>query len=420
MNKNTLFHKDFTLVILGQIISLFGNQILRYALPLYLLNKTGSAALFGTIMAVSLIPMLLFFPIGGLIADRMNKKNIMVALDFCMAILIFIFCLLIEQISIVSLIAITMIILYAIQGAYQPAVQASIPSLVDNSHMMKANSIVNLTSSAANMVGPILGGILFSIMGLMPILYISAACFLLSALMEIFIHIPHKKKQYRQNIIALGFSDIKESFHFIFKKQPFLWKTSLIFASINLFLTSLILISLPVLITQFLGFSPDIANRLYGYGQGIIGAGAIIGGLFAAIFAQRLKLSLSPWFLIGCTLSILIIGIALQTLKSPMEIYIILVLACALLITLSTLFQIQIITCLQILTPKHLIGKVISCFICICMCTSPLGQFVYGIIFDKIGTFVFIPFYIAGLLMIIISLCTYHFFYKAQRLIKSI
>ena len=124
------FSKDFMLVAIGQIISLFGNQILRFVLPLYLLNQTGSAALFGTIMAISFIPMILFFPIGGIIADRVNKRNIMVILDFCTAILILLFCLLTESIDIVSLVAITMIILCGIQGAYQPAVKASIPVLV--------------------------------------------------------------------------------------------------------------------------------------------------------------------------------------------------------------------------------------------------------------------------------------------------
>ena len=67
-----LFHKDFTLVVLGQIISLFGNAILRFALPLYILELSGSAALFGAVSAMSFLPMIIMSPIGGMIADRMN------------------------------------------------------------------------------------------------------------------------------------------------------------------------------------------------------------------------------------------------------------------------------------------------------------------------------------------------------------
>lgn len=46
--KNKLFNRDFTLVVIGQVISLFGNAILRFALPYYLLKETGSSTLFGS------------------------------------------------------------------------------------------------------------------------------------------------------------------------------------------------------------------------------------------------------------------------------------------------------------------------------------------------------------------------------------
>ena len=56
--------KDFILVVIGQIISLFGNAVLRFALPLHLLNITNSPALFGMVSALSFLPMLLMSPIS--------------------------------------------------------------------------------------------------------------------------------------------------------------------------------------------------------------------------------------------------------------------------------------------------------------------------------------------------------------------
>lgn len=76
--ENKLFTKDFTLVVIGQIISLFGNAVIRFALPLYLLNQTGSSALFGAVLACANVPMMLLSPVGGLAADRVNKRNVMV------------------------------------------------------------------------------------------------------------------------------------------------------------------------------------------------------------------------------------------------------------------------------------------------------------------------------------------------------
>src|SRR3712207_4043462 len=173
MKSKIIYSKDFLLVVIGQIISLFGNQILRYALPLYLLNQTGSSALFGTISASAFVPMIIMFPIGGIIADRVNKKKIMVILDFSTAVLTLLFYILVGKINIIPLITSTMIILCGIQGAYQPAVNASIPILVDKEYIMQANSIVDVISSLASVVGPIIGGIIFSIARLEPILYVS-------------------------------------------------------------------------------------------------------------------------------------------------------------------------------------------------------------------------------------------------------
>ena len=101
--KSTVFNRDFTLVVIGQIISLFGNAILRFALPLYLLRKTGSSTVFGIVTAVSFIPMVVLSIIGGILADRVNKRNIMVTLDFSTALLVVILYFIFEEVSIVPL-----------------------------------------------------------------------------------------------------------------------------------------------------------------------------------------------------------------------------------------------------------------------------------------------------------------------------
>ena len=82
MKKQKLFHRDFTLVVVGQVVSLFGNAAIRFALPLYLLNQTGSSRLYGLVTACAFIPAVLLSPVGGVVADRVNKRNIMVLLDF--------------------------------------------------------------------------------------------------------------------------------------------------------------------------------------------------------------------------------------------------------------------------------------------------------------------------------------------------
>ena len=418
MTKNTIYSKNFILVAIGRVVSAFGNQIIRYALPLYLLIKTGSSAIFGSILAASFIPMILLFPIGGIIADRLNKRNIMLVLDLCTAILISLFCILSGKIDIVPLMAVTMIILYGFDGADRPAVKASIPALVGEKDIMKANSVIDMVDSVAGMAGPVIGGLLFSAFGLMPILYISIACFLASVIMDAFIHIPFEKRASKGNIFIIGISDIKESFRFMLKERLVLWKISLVFSASNLLLTSLILIGLPVIITQKLGFAPDTANRLYGYAQGVFAAGAILGGFLAGLLSNKLKSKTGFILLIGCSMCVLTGGAALHIIKASVTVYIVLIISCGLLLTIHTIFQIQMMTYLQILTPKNLVGKVISCFMCVVMCTMPLGQVIYGFAFEHIGKIPYVLFYAAGFFMIAISILTRSIFCGIDAQIK--
>ncbi len=155
--EQKLFTKDFTLVVIGQIISLFGNAALRFALPLYLLNMTGSSALYGTVTACAFLPAILLSPVGGIIADRVNKRNVMVILDFFTSAVILVFMLLMNEVDLIVLLTVTLMLLYGIAGAYQPSVQASIPALTDTGHIMAANSIINTISSFSALIGPVIG-----------------------------------------------------------------------------------------------------------------------------------------------------------------------------------------------------------------------------------------------------------------------
>lgn len=78
--------KNFFLLVLGQIISLFGNATLRFALPLCLLRETNSAVIYSSITSFAMLPLLIGYLIGGFMADRYPKAKIMSFLDFFTAI----------------------------------------------------------------------------------------------------------------------------------------------------------------------------------------------------------------------------------------------------------------------------------------------------------------------------------------------
>lgn len=221
---NKLFKRDFTMVVIGQIISLFGNAILRFALPLYLLRETDSSSLFGAVTACSFIPMVILSLFGGVIADRKNKRNIMVALDFTTAAVILICSFALGKVSLVPLMIAVLMILYGISGIYQPAVQASIPLIAEKQYLMQGNAVINMVSTLAGLLGPVIGGVLFGAFGIMPILFISVGCFVFSAVMEIFIHIPFEKNTDGKNIFSAVGSDLSDSFNLSKTKSRFFFR----------------------------------------------------------------------------------------------------------------------------------------------------------------------------------------------------
>ena len=381
--KRKLFTKDFTLVVIGQIISLFGSGILTFALPLYLLQETGSSAIFGTATALAFIPMIILTPIGGVIADRTNKRNAMIILDISTAVLMLALCLLLEIAPLVPLIIVVMMVLFGIEGIYSPTVQSAVPFLVDEKNRISGNAIISQISALSNLVAPLIGGFLFPLFGIMPIVIASGICFFLSAVLELFISIPYTKQERTVGAFATIAEDLKISFNYMKNEQPIIIEVTILFCLLNLFISSLTMISLPVLIYQHLGLSEE----LYGLSMSILGIGGLVGGVLVGVFGSKLKLKAVHRFFWLLSLSLMPMSATLYFTPAPMVSYIIITASVFFIMVFSTIITIQTMTYLQNTTPPHLLGKVISLAMTFAMFSMPIGQALYGILFEYLAEY---------------------------------
>lgn len=306
----------------------------------------------------------------------------MVILDFSTAGLVLLFVLLMDHVSLVLLLTVVLMLLYGIAGAYQPAVQASIPVLVAQDGVMRANAVINVISSFASLLGPVLGGILYSAYGLLPVLEVSIASFVISAVMEIFIRIPYQKQESAGSIVGTALGDLKESVHFIYRQKPIIGKGLLIVCGINLFLSAMIIVGLPYLITEVLPFTAGQANRLYGYAQGALAAGGIVGGIGAGVLADRLQIGNAGNLLIVGAVGVFPIGLALLWADSGMAVYMTITVCCFVIMVISTVFTVQMMSFMQTETPQSLVGKVIAVAMTGAMCAQPFGNAMYGFLFE--------------------------------------
>lgn len=376
--NSRLFQRDFTIMILGQIISLFGNAILRFSLSLYVLEVTGSAAVFGTILAVSMIPTVLLSPFGGVLADRLPKQKIMTILDFVTAGLIVFYNAVYGSAGNLAAVTIFMILLTLIQAFYQPSVQASIPLLASQEELMAANGIVMQVQALAGLLGPILAGMLYGIGGVKPILAASAVCFFLSAVMELFLRIPHEKREADGSPVRMALLDLKGAVTYLIRENTCLFKLLIVVAGINLFLSALFIIGLPYLVKIYLGMSA----QAYGFAEAAMGMGSILGGLVSGLAGKKIPFKHSHYFLLGTPLLLIPVILILLFQAPGKMIYAVLLFSVMIGMGFAALFTIAAQTFIQKSTPVHILGKVGAFVSTICVCALPIGQAMYGGLFE--------------------------------------
>ena len=378
-----LWGRDFSLLVIGQTVSIFGNMILSFALPLYILYISNSPALFGFVLGISNIPLFLMSPIGGIIADRFRKQRIMFWLDTITTAIIVAYIIASGfLIAVVPIVIVKLMALNSIQAVYMSSVQAAIPSLVPKGKIVTANSVAQLVNSFSNMAGMAVAGVLFAGFGLMPILVVSAVCFAITAVMDLFIRIPYKKQESTGGMIKIVKSDVSMAARFMFRERPIIARAALIGFMFSLTLMSMIIVGVPVLITQHLGMSMDYV----GISQSIMLGGGLVGGIFAGVFGSKLKFENAYLILTAAGLMIVPIGIALLVGMPAFSAYLVITIAGALTTALIMPANILIISYVQAETPVELIGKVMSLIVVIPFIGNALGQLLYGVVFEWLYT----------------------------------
>ena len=359
---------------------------------------TGSAAVLGLVTGFAFVPMVIMSPIGGLIADRVNKRNIMVSLDFLTSGLTVLFLILYQRVNLTGIISVMLFLLYGISGTYQPSVQSSIPVLVEKERVMPANAIINMISSLSGLLGPALGGVAYSVWGIYPILTGAAVCFFVSAVMEIFIKMPVSCRPRQESIWKECRADLSKSIIYITKKRAAIGKLTICCAGVNLVLSALMIIGLPVVVVQALDFAPKEASRLYGCLQALIAVGGLSGGMSAGVFSKKLAIEKSWKLLAVAAILLMPMGAVLALDVPSLAAYGVLAVTGMLIMATTSVYTIQVMSYIQVSVPADMVGKVIAWIIALTTCALPVGQVVYGILFEQLAEALAVIFLAAALL----------------------
>lgn len=411
-------NKNFMIIVIGQIISLFGNAIQRFSMSLYLLEFTGSTATFANILAISTIPYILFAPIAGMLSDNVNRKKIMVYLDLFCSILIGGYAFIVfsgnDHKLIVAAVMFMLSICYTLYG---PAVTASIPQVVDEEKLTSANGIISQVGSVVNFLGPILAGILYGIVGLKLIVIINAISFFASAVMEMFLDIPDviktvdeeeafnvssldkkdlnlvtdisdmeiattveiTRNKPKNKVLSVGF--IKDSFIDMYKTFKYLSKKKKVvlgiiasYALCNIFLVPVLTILAPYFINIFLG----LPSQIYGIVEGIFVLGMIIGGFWISIKPKMFSMKKVHYTYFPMIAGVLLMS-SLGAVKANNYVLAVLfgISGMAIMMSLS-LSNVLTLTFIQKEVPLEMLGKVSAFSTAIATISVAPGQLLYG------------------------------------------
>ena len=406
-----LFTKNFTLLILGQLTSLFGNFILKLALSMYVLEATGSAAIFAGILSAATIPTILLSPLGGILADRADRRNIMVALDALTGVSVLCAALFLSENNAIVVIS-TLLIILSILGAFEtPTVQACIPTMLQGDNIMKGNAVVNQVASLSYLIAPMLGGVLYAMLGLKPVMYASVVCFFITALFECFIKLSYQRIQNQGGVLQIVKQDFLSSMQYITKEQTSISKMLLLTALSRFFVMGITIVGLPFLVRTVLGFNP----KYYGAAESALAVATILGSIAAGVLAEKLKIHKLSVLLASMGIFIIPAGIVFILPVNAIIKYGVTVVSFCGMQAVISIFSIFAVSLIQQRTPNHLIGKVMAYTSTVTLCVQPIGQIVYGFLFDRFYSAVYFVLIPTGIIVCIVGLSAMSFFKNMER-----
>ena len=408
---NQLLGRDYILLVMGQGLSLFGSMMLRFAMSMWVLDETGSATVFASVLAAAIVPTILLSPFGGVLADRVNRRTIMVALDASSGLLVLAatswFAVQDGGFSIIAVGAL-MVSLSVLSAFETPTVQAALPQLLRGSGeavIRRGMAVINQVQQLSSLLPSFIGGALYGLIGIGPLLGVTIACFFCTAALECFIRLePPQKNEPREPIppamdharsdhstphpdgtettpsgTARGWiSDIAAALRFLTHERPNILRLMLLASVLNLFAVGYSAVGFPFMIRTVLGFDATV----YGICDGITGVAAVIGAILAGLLATALTIDRMPAAMAALGAVILPAGIGFLLPLGNMTKLIVLVLSCCLVGFACSFTNIIAIPAIQIRTPETMTGKVMSLLASFATCAQPLGQMLYGWLYD--------------------------------------
>lgn len=368
--------RTFYTIIITQTLSMIGSRMTGLAIAIYVFQDTGDVTPLGLISFFMVIPQVVGSGLAGVMADRRDRRQVMIFSDFGQALatiaLIILFAtdaLQIWHVYIITLIQATF-------GVFQwPALQASITMLVPDEQRDRANAIMQISGPAAGIVGPVLAGILFAIINVEGVMLVDLVTFMIAVGVIAAIHIP-RPEQTDEGRAAKGsvWQESNAGLRWMWKARPIFY-VALASMFINFVISIAMTMNTPYILTL-----TDNNKPLLGLLLSISSVGGIAGGIIIGVWGgTRPRMKMIVWGLASLGLSLTAYGISRSPLTLGLSMFLFILPLPIINAGAMSIFQAKI--------PPDLQGRVFAALQQMSILISPIAFLIAGPLAD----FVFEP-----------------------------
>ncbi|PEJ39044.1 MFS transporter [Bacillus pseudomycoides] len=373
--------RNIILMMIGKMTSLLGAGIYTFAMGLYVLKTTGSGVGFAITLICGSIPRMVCGPIAGAVADRINRRWVVIGADLLSSLIMF------TMFALSTLFDISLLFIYVSAALlsicasfYSVSFTASIPTLVDSARIQQASSLNQTATALSTILAPVIGGMVFGLFSMKFFFLLNGITFFLAVIVQFFIAFDLYKVQAEQKK-ADFLSSIKEGFLYV-KRRDDMYTMLKVFIWINFF-GSALFVALPYIIIQNLRLS----SQQLGVVEGMLAVGMLVASIVLSVRKEMNNLfravRISLFVLAGlylCTAFPLLVKIP----GTVSFIYYIIFMLIFGMTSISINVPLQVYV--QKTTDSQYLGRVFGLIETISTAITPLGIILYGFLLDIMPT----------------------------------
>lgn len=376
-------------ILLGNATTNIGNTLFIFIINWWIIDVTNSSELLGVISAIILLPKVLLSLFGGVLADKYNKKYLVIGTDVISGVGCLMSTFFIDPNTVnVTVVVIINVLINTCQSIFTPAIRSILPEIINEERIQITNSRISMINETIKLTAPLLGGYLVTLnfIDVRGIFILNGITFLISALVELIITYSYKKNEEHSKNEML----VKLKLGFLYSwNDKNLFRLLICISFINLFISGFTL-SLPVIAKKM-----DMGISAYSY---FLGAEAV-GGLLGA-FSLNFKKNDNIVTYRNLSNELMLSGLSLSILLINRN-YWIMITSIVLFSYFIARFNVKFFSLVQVKVDKEYLGRVFSLIFVLAQLLMPIGNLIFGYILDYTYQ------YIVPIIGVSIIICTY-------------